>query len=204
MRSFLACVVILTPRSHAHLRRDIPTMGKADHDELTKVTNVTNATNVKKTTYTMNMTNVVTETNVTNGTSANYMDNDILIHMDPDPLAKNMVNVTLAGRTEDRTYESEKAGGSPALPAFRGDMRGNGNLSVNATMDSYERRRPEYYGTVVSCAGKTFLLTRLDLGMSVDKGWQTRVRDLGDFSQNVAELPSRVLRYNTLSHNVAG
>ena len=118
MRSFLACVVILTPRSHAHLRRDIPTMGKADHDELTKVTNVTNATNVKKTTYAMNMTNVVTETNVTNGTSANYVDNDILIHMDPDPLAKNMVNVTWPVNSNARTREKAKEISKSRIPNF--------------------------------------------------------------------------------------
>jgi len=181
-------------------------MGKADHDELAKVTNVTNATNGTKTTNAINMTNVVTETNVTNATSAIYVNNDILIHTDPDPLATNMVNVTLAGRTEDRTYESEKAAESPAFPAFRGDIRGDGNFNDkfrNFTRDTYGPLA-EYYGSLVSCAGKTFLLTRLDLGMPFNKGWQTRVRDLGDFSQNVAELPSRVLRYNTLSHNVAG
>lgn len=66
----------------------------------------------------------------------------------------------------------------------------------------------EYFGNVVSCAGKTFLLTRLEPNpfpfASLTAGWQTRVREVGDASQNIADLPSLLLTNNSLSHNVAG
>ena len=163
MRGLLLYVVTLIPRCHAHLRRDIPAIGKADHEEH----------------YSNNQS----------------FDDDVGV--DGATNETNMTNM----RKSSNTHEANRG-----PPFFRGDIRGDANFNdknENGTRDT-AGSRPEYYGSVVTCAGKTFLLTRLDLGMPFNKGWQTRVRDLGDFSQNVAELPSRVLRYNTLSHNVAG
>ena len=188
MRGLLLYVVTLIPRCHAHLRRDIPAIGKADHEEhyrnnqsfdddarvdskteplTTDVANVISVTNAKKltnaasTASTANSTNVTNETHVTNvanttnmtnvmnATLVNYVDNDIRINLNPDQLATNIINVTLAGHVED--WLSRRR-------SFHGDPRGDNN----GTLDNYGSKA-EYYGNVVSCAGKTFLLTRMEV-----------------------------------------
>ena len=66
---------------------------------------------------------------------------------------------------------------------------------------------PEYYGNLVSCAGNTFLLTRLEPAFEDTRAWRewrTRVRPLLNFSSDVAGLPTAILRYYSLSHNIAG
>lgn len=87
--------------------------------------------------------------------------------------------------------------------------KGNVPVPTNVTLvtqDTYGRVA-EYYGTLVSCAGKVFLLTRFSpkhVNVATESIWRTRVRELRDFSENIYDLPSVIIPYNHQAHNVAG
>ena len=117
-------------------------------------------------------------------------------------------NSTAANISPDRRMSAARLlrGKAAAPPAAKSKNYPDGRL-VTGTTDPFVFQE-EYYGNLVTCAGNTFLLTRVQTAPSADLykneldwerwGWRTRVRMLHE-DVSIMKEPTAILEYYMLS-----